>query len=70
MKNPTGSANKIAPRIEAVRSKFSCMVGMREAQLAKHNPCMKKITLTEIRFALTAEEMVAGSASLLLLCLN
>jgi hypothetical protein len=26
------------------------MLGMRDAQLAKHSPCIKKIILTAIRF--------------------
>src|SRR5688572_14431938 len=51
MKNPRGSANSIVPRDEALRLSSDWIVGIREAQLAKHSPCKKKNTLTLLRFA-------------------
>ena len=51
MKNPSGSANKIVPREEALSFRSDCMVGMREAQVAKQSPCIKKNALTLLRLA-------------------
>lgn len=48
-KKPTGRAKSIVPSIEGLRLKFSWMLGIRDAQLAKHNPCRKKTILIAIR---------------------
>src|SRR5687767_6342258 len=48
-KNPAGSANRMAPNAELLNSSLACMLGMREAQLAKQSPCIKKKALTAIR---------------------
>jgi hypothetical protein len=49
MKEPTGIANKTSPRPDSDKPKFCWMVGIREAQLAKHSPCKKKRAAVVIR---------------------
>src|SRR5262245_29169548 len=39
---PTGKANNTVPIEASLRASDALMVGMRDAQLAKHNPCIKK----------------------------
>ena len=50
MKKPTGRAKSTPPSEEAESLRLSWIVGMRDAQLAKHRPCIKNINPTAIRF--------------------
>jgi hypothetical protein len=49
---PIGKASNTLPRPPSLRCNDCCMAGMREAQLAKHNPVKKNKELTAIRAAL------------------
>jgi hypothetical protein len=48
--NPIGMMNRTNPSSVSFRLSFSCIDGIREAQLEKPIPCIKKIILTAIRW--------------------
>jgi len=46
--NPVGRPRRMAPSAALLRCNFDWMLGIRDAQLEKHNPARKKKQLTEI----------------------
>jgi|SRR6516165_1380977 len=59
--NPVGRPSRMIPSVALLRCNFNCISGMREAQLAKHNPAKKKKLLTAILKNLLCENAIVVS---------
>ena len=59
----TSNANSTAPSADGVSCRVACMVGIRDAQLAKHNPCRKNTSPTAIRFRCNARVTLSIGAA-------